>query len=81
MTNAKLLTQFGGAAFSLNQATYTRYALNRPGGTPDAILILVPGFEGGAASFRILAENLITRARTAPATSTRPDQTAGRATT
>ena len=63
VTNAKLLTQFGGAAFSLNQATYTRYALNRPGGTPDAILILVPGFEGGAASFRILAENLITRAR------------------
>ena len=29
---------------------------------PDAILILVPGFEGGAGDFKILAENLIPRA-------------------
>jgi pimeloyl-ACP methyl ester carboxylesterase len=62
VTNAKLLAQFGGPSFSLDNATYTRYAMNRPGGTPDAILVLVPGFEGGASSFRILAQNLITRA-------------------
>ena len=29
---------------------------------PDAILVLVPGFEGGAGDFKILAENLIARA-------------------
>src|SRR5262249_7137342 len=32
---------------------------------PDAILVVVPGFEGGAGDFKILAENLITRAQTA----------------
>jgi len=62
VTNAKLLAEFGGSSFSLNNATYTRFAMNRPAATPDAILVLVPGFEGGAGSFRILAENLITRA-------------------
>jgi len=61
VTNAKLVTQFGGSTFSLNNATYTRW--RRDGAsTPDAILILVPGFEGGANDFKILAENLIPRA-------------------
>jgi len=61
VTNAKLLTQFGAGA-DLNKATYTRYAMNRPVQTPDAILILIPGFEGGAGDFKIIAENLIPRA-------------------
>ena len=62
VTNPKLLTQFGGASFSLNNARYTRYRLAGPAQQPDAILILVPGFEGGASNFKILAENLIPRA-------------------
>jgi pimeloyl-ACP methyl ester carboxylesterase len=61
VTNEKLLAQFGGATFSLNNARYTRIRSHRPGLTPDAILILVPGFEGGAMNFKILAENLIPR--------------------
>ncbi len=56
----KLVTQLGPGA-NLNNATYTRF--RRDGaGTPDAILILIPGFEGGANDFKILAENLIPRA-------------------
>jgi len=60
VTNPKLLTQFGGGSFSLNNATYTRF---RRDGAPqaDAILILIPGFEGGANDFKNLAENLIPR--------------------
>lgn len=56
-----LVTQFGGAGFDLNHATYTRYFYRSDGIPPDAILVLVPGFEGGGASFQILAENLVTR--------------------
>jgi len=63
VTNEKLLAQFGGGDFDLNRATYTRYHFrNPPSAQPDAILILVPGFEGGAGGFKILAENLIPRA-------------------
>jgi pimeloyl-ACP methyl ester carboxylesterase len=63
VTHPKLLAQFGGGDFDLNRATYTRYHLRRPPtAQPDAILILVPGFEGGAGGFKILAENLIPRA-------------------
>ncbi len=62
VTNPKLLTQFGGGSFSLNNARYTRHHLAGPYQQPDAILILVPGFEGGAGDFKILAENAITRA-------------------
>ena len=62
VTNPKLLTQFGGGSFDLNHARYTRHHLAAPVGAPQAILILVPGFEGGAADFRIIGENLITRA-------------------
>lgn len=61
--NPKLIAQFGGSDFDLNRATYTRYHLRRsPAEKPDAILVLVPGFEGGAGGFKILAENLIPRA-------------------
>jgi len=60
VTNPNLITQFGGTSFSLNNARYTRFRLDGSG-QPDAILILVPGFEGGANDFKILAENLITR--------------------
>jgi len=62
VTNAHLLAQFG-PTFSLNNARYTRHHLAGPAQQPDAILILVPGFEGGAGDFRILADHLITRAQ------------------
>jgi len=62
VTNEKLLTQFGGSSFSLNSARYTRHHLASAIGAPDAILILVPGFEGGAGNFRIFAQNIIARA-------------------
>jgi pimeloyl-ACP methyl ester carboxylesterase len=61
VTNAKLLTQFGPKKFSLNNARYTRFQLDSSKAKPDAILILVPGFEGGAGNFRILAQNLMKR--------------------
>ncbi|MBW2446051.1 MAG: hypothetical protein JRG83_09020 [Deltaproteobacteria bacterium] len=56
-----LVAQFGGAGFDLNNATYTRYFYRADDVQPDAILVLIPGFEGGGASFQILAENLVTR--------------------
>ena len=59
----KLLRQFGSAEINFNQARYTRYFLSdRDGLQPDAILVLVPGFEGGAANYYIFAENLLRRA-------------------
>ncbi len=61
VTNAKLITQFGGTSFSLNNVTWTRWRLNGPAVDPDAVLVAVPGFGGGAGNFSILAENLITR--------------------
>jgi pimeloyl-ACP methyl ester carboxylesterase len=61
--NEKLLKQFGTASVNLNQARYTRYYLSdRSDSRPDAIIVLVPGFEGGAATFYLLAENLLRRA-------------------
>jgi pimeloyl-ACP methyl ester carboxylesterase len=63
VTNTKLLTQFGGGSFSLNNARYTRHRLAGAAEPPDAILILVPGFEGGAGDFKILAENVLARAQ------------------
>jgi pimeloyl-ACP methyl ester carboxylesterase len=61
--NSKLITQFGDPNFDLNNARYTRYHVQSPSSPqPDAILILIPGFEGGASTFKILAENLIRRA-------------------
>ena len=63
VTNPDLLAQFGGPSFSLNNARYTRHRLVANVGAPDAILVLVPGFEGGAGNFRILAQNLLLRAQ------------------
>ena len=60
-----LLAQFGGPDVDLNRAVYTRHFYRDGEAHPDAILILVPGFEGGAGSFHVLARNLITRAREA----------------
>ncbi len=62
VTNPKLLEQFG-ADLDLNSARYTRFELDDSGAQPDAILILIPGFEGGANNFRILAQNLLRRAK------------------
>ena len=63
VTNPKLLAQFG-SDLNLNHARYTRFQLDDSGTQPDAILILVPGFLGGASNFRILAQNLLARAKT-----------------
>ncbi|NND68693.1 MAG: alpha/beta fold hydrolase, partial [Halioglobus sp.] len=64
INNAKLLRQFGAQGVNLNRAIYTRYFLTRrENHQPDAILVLVPGFEGGASNFYVLAENLLRRAR------------------
>lgn len=62
--NPGLLTQFGGADVDLNHGRYTRYYLSdRAQQQPDAILVLVPGFMGGAADFLVLADNLLRRGR------------------
>ncbi len=63
VSNPKLLAQFGGPSFTLNRARYTRHRLAAASGSPDAILILVPGFEGGAGNFRIMAQNLMLSAQ------------------
>jgi pimeloyl-ACP methyl ester carboxylesterase len=63
VTNAKLLAQFGTKKIKLNKARYTRFQLDAAVKKPDAILILIPGFEGGALNFRILAQNLLVRAK------------------
>ena len=63
--NEKLLRQFGTAEINFNRAIYTRYFLSDQADTqPDAIIVLIPGFEGGAAKFYLLAENLLRRAAT-----------------
>jgi pimeloyl-ACP methyl ester carboxylesterase len=61
VTNPNLITQFGGADFSLNSVRYTRWRSQRWVWRPDAIVILVAGFGGGANNFKILAEDLIPR--------------------
>lgn len=61
-----LAVQFGSTTFDLNNSTYWRF--HAPGaGDPDAVLVLIPGFVGGANSFKHLAENLIVRAQAAGA--------------
>ncbi len=63
VTNEKMLRQFGSAEINFNQARYTRYFLSdRDGTQPDGIVVLVPGFEGGASEFAVLAKNLLRRA-------------------
>jgi len=62
--NPKLLQHFGSDGPSLNNALYTRYFLSDASEMqPDAILVLVPGFEGGASNFAILADQLMRRMR------------------
>lgn len=58
----KLVTLFGGDDYDLNRATYSRFYIHPAATPPDAILILIPGFQGGAMGFKPLAENLVTRA-------------------
>lgn len=60
VTNPKLLAQFGGGSFTLNQARYSRFHFDDDL-APQAVLVLVPGFEGGANDFKLLAENLLPR--------------------
>lgn len=62
VTNPKLLAQFGGDTFTLNQSEYTRWRLAGSDDSPDAIVIAVPGFGGGANNFKIMAEDLIAKA-------------------
>jgi len=59
VTNPKLLTQFPPSGPDLNSAEYVRWRLSGPEVTPDAILILVPGFGSGVNPLRTLAEDLI----------------------
>lgn len=62
--NPKLLRQFDGVPVDLNKASYTRYFLTQQGDLqPDAIVVAIPGFEGGASNYAVLAQNLIRRAR------------------
>lgn len=62
--NPKLLRQFGTDEIDFNHARYTRYFLSdRRDLQPDAVLILIPGFAGGASGFAALADNLLRRAR------------------
>jgi pimeloyl-ACP methyl ester carboxylesterase len=64
VNNPQLLTQFGGPDVNLNNGRYTRYYLSdQADRQPDAILVLVPGFEGGASNFLVLADQLMHRAR------------------
>ncbi|MGB8223168.1 MAG: hypothetical protein WCF10_11320 [Polyangiales bacterium] len=64
VTNPNLIKQFGSADIDLNNARYTRYYLSDQANLqPDAIVVLVPGFEGGASTFAVLAENLARRAK------------------
>ncbi|MDX2169597.1 MAG: hypothetical protein SF182_21185 [Deltaproteobacteria bacterium] len=59
---AALVTQQeSDGAVNLNNARFTRFRASPTATEPDAILVLVPGFEGGANDFKLLAENLIAR--------------------
>jgi pimeloyl-ACP methyl ester carboxylesterase len=62
--NPRLLEQFGPEGPDLNHAVYTRYFLSDAKEMqPDAILVLMPGFEGGASNFAALADQLMRRMR------------------
>ncbi len=64
VSNPKLLAHFGEGGPDLNNAVYTRYFLSDARELqPDAILVMMPGFEGGAANFAILADQLLRRLR------------------
>ncbi len=64
VTNERLINHFGSPDVNLNNALYTRYFLsNQATMQPDAILVLIPGFEGGASNYLVLADNLLRRAQ------------------
>ncbi len=66
VTNPRLIEMFGGSDFDLNNGRYTRYYLSdQADSQPDAIVVLVPGFEGGASTFAALAESLARRGKEA----------------
>jgi pimeloyl-ACP methyl ester carboxylesterase len=51
-----------GAAPDLNRVTTLRFSIPKPSGAPPrAVLILVPGFLGGAGNFTPLAQQLVNR--------------------
>lgn len=56
-----LATQFGTTRIDLNNAVYTRHFVEGAG-RPDAVLVLIPGFEGGASDFAVMAQQLLPRA-------------------
>lgn len=61
VTNPALITQFDGSSFSLNNSAYTRWRASGPEVAPDAVVIAVPGFGGGANNFKVMAEDLIAK--------------------
>jgi len=61
VTNPDLIAQFGSDDFNLNKARYTNWHRLGRIAAPDAILIVVAGFGGGANNFKVLAEDLISR--------------------
>ena len=63
VASGSVAQQFGDSNVDLNRAIYTRYYLEDQDQQPDAILVVVPGFEGGASGFAKLASNLMHRAR------------------
>ncbi len=64
VVSESLIKQFGGTDIDLNKIRYVRYALpEQKTKQPDAVFIAIPGFLGGAHNFRILAENVMLRAR------------------
>jgi len=56
--------QFGTTMPNLNNAAYVRYYAPAAG-DPDAVLVLVPGFAGGAHSLKIVAETMVAKAAAA----------------
>jgi cysteine-rich repeat protein len=56
-----LHVQFGTLTPDLNNAAYVRYRA-AGAGDPEAVLVLVPGFAGGAHSLKIVAETMVARA-------------------
>lgn len=58
-TNPKLLEQFGGSSFDLNQSAYTRWRASGPEVQPDAIMVVIAGFGSDANNFLLMAEDLI----------------------
>jgi pimeloyl-ACP methyl ester carboxylesterase len=58
-TNPKLLAQFGGDTFNLNQSSYVRWRASGPEVQPDAIFIAVGGFGSDANNFLLMAQDLI----------------------